>query len=124
MLTVLGDEPIAALPVAEDDEVLAEEAQAFLGSLLGELLGHGDGVPVAAQQLSCRSTAADARELVVFPLGQHVRLLTRLLARRLCCGLDLTYGLGASCSERNFVDDVRLVEHLIERHAARTAATT
>src|SRR5579884_3089981 len=57
---VIGEQTHAALLVAEQHQVLPEQAHEARGLLIAQLVLHGDGVPVAAQQRAARGAGADA----------------------------------------------------------------
>src|SRR4051794_41039933 len=74
---VVGQATVIPLRVAEDDQLLAQDGDALLGLLGGQLTGDGDGLPVAAQQLATGRARAHLREPLVLFLAQHEPLLTR-----------------------------------------------
>ena len=69
MRAVVANQPGPPGLVAEQDEVLAHDADELRGMLVVELLGDGDGVPVAAQQLARGRAGANASQQFVFFSG-------------------------------------------------------
>src|SRR5262249_39571328 len=67
----LADEPVAALGVAVDDELLAQKLDGLDRLLRRQFPRGGDRVPVAAQQLARRRAAPDPRQIVLFFARQH-----------------------------------------------------
>jgi hypothetical protein len=60
------------LAIAEEDEFLAEKL-GFDRLRALHLIGETHGPPIAAEQLTARRAAADARKPLVIFLGQHLR---------------------------------------------------
>jgi hypothetical protein len=57
--------------IAEQDEVLAEETDAFDGTRLGEFLDQGGGLPVAAHEGAAWGVGAGFGDALVIGSGQH-----------------------------------------------------
>src|ERR1700722_19425656 len=61
--------------LAEDDEVLAHDAQALLRLLHRQLRGRTQGLPIAPQKFAARRARTHARQPLVLLLGQHRTIL-------------------------------------------------
>src|SRR6266508_4249955 len=71
MRAVLADQSIAAIRVAIDDQLLAENFNRFDRFLFGELRGGGHRMPISAQELAAGRAAAYLSQEFIFFACEH-----------------------------------------------------
>ena len=76
-----GERPVPAPVVAEDDQILAEDADILDRAVVGKFLDQREGLPVAAHDRAHRRAGAGKRQAFVLFHAQHGAMLTRARLR-------------------------------------------
>ena len=99
------DQAIAALIVAEDDEVFAEQAHRLERPVVGQFIDQRGRLPVAPHELARRRARTGAGEKIVLLGAQHARSirssnLEQTLPDRAHCGPALPHARAAGREPR------------------------
>ena len=96
MRTGAADETIAALAVAEDDQIFAEQPDRLDRPRSIQFLHQRGGLPVAAHQIAGGRAGTDAGDLLVLFLAEHLRAPYGVWQRcvlALCVGAAVLYNV-------------------------------